>query len=370
MNHEKLSVFTTDTTPAYGITIAGAGGLLDKSIDGFLPLAKGLNVSTFRINPNVKNWVDLNSVRSKSIWGITIPKNAYAVSIICHAPQCASFDPTEIAFNDSTIIFIPKAEYSDFPWDILINSSIVRFIYLLVLRTALVGVGTSIGNDRRASWAHIYPRTLETLPVPKEIFDKTEKLMKIRNQLSKFAQAIATRWEKVKENIEKSPKKRLALYNIDFMNWNSDIEEKVDYHLTEEQGIWKLRPFVEDQSTLLQLQGSYELLNVVKYLLENLSDEGLTVRELQNLMVPENTESISALIDTACNPNSSDIQEFKKVFKEMDNIIASAFGLNKDQWTYIQDRLSTPPFDVLEPRWPWKAAEMRVIQEYEADRFA
>jgi hypothetical protein len=75
MNHPKLSEFTVVPTPTYGISVAQGGGLHGSYEAGLLPIGKGLNVSTFRINPNVRSWVDINKVRSKSIWGKKLPEN-------------------------------------------------------------------------------------------------------------------------------------------------------------------------------------------------------------------------------------------------------------------------------------------------------
>jgi hypothetical protein len=372
MDHPKLSEFIAAPTPTYGISVAQGGGLHGSSEAGLLPIGKGLNVSTFRINPNVRSWVDIDKVRSKSIWGKKLPEHAYAVSTICLTPQCAMFNPAEIGLNASTIIFVPKPEFADFPWDVLINSSVIRFLHLLVLRTALVGVGTPVsGRNRRVSWCTVYPRTISTLPVPKILFDKCEDFNQLSVELRRLADAIATRWERALAALARSNKKALALHNLDFANWQSDIQDKMDYHLEKGHDKWTLRVFDDNQSTFQFVEGSYALLNVVKYLLDNRKEgDSLTLREFQNLMVPEAPEPISDLIDAANDPNHPDIAEFNMIFKKTDEMISTAYGLDSARWRYIQERLTNPPFDVLVPRWPWKSVEMREIQEYSTDRFA
>jgi len=207
-------------------------------------------------------------------------------------------------------------------------------------------------------------------PVAKAVMDYSQELSGLGERLRVLGTKVGRRWETVAQEIAKSPKKTLALHGVDFSYWQSDIEEQVDFRLAEEQDVWTLRPYTEDQQTLLHLQGSYELLNVVRHVLEKREEEGLSARDFQNLAVPDNPEPISKLIDAARDPNSSDIREFKQLFREADQIVARAYGLNQDQWHYIQGRLADPPFDVLEPRWAWKAVEMREIQEYDVDRFA
>ncbi len=372
MRHPKLSEYAASPTPTYGISVAREGGLFNQHKKGLLPIGKGLNVSTFRINPNVSRWVDINKVRSKSIWGKQLPKQAFALSTICLAPQCAAFSPNEIGLNASTIIFVPKPEYLNFPWDALLNSSIIRFIHQLILRTALVGVGTPIHDqDRRVSWCTVYPRTISTLPVPKALLDETTNLRQLQSELSRLADAIATRWDRALTSLSDSTKVALVLCNVDFANWQSDIEDEVEFRLEKQIGKWVLRAYIQNQSTLQYVEGTYSLLNVIKYLLDARKEkERLTLREFQNLMVPENFDGVSKLLDEARDPHHPDIKEFQRLSEKVDRIIADAYGLNVAQQNYLNRRLASPPFDVLIPRWPWKYVEMREIQEYETDRFA
>lgn len=370
MNHPRLEEFTTDSTPSYGVTVAHGGALNDKPKPGLLPMGKGANVYTFCLTSSVSSWVDLKKVRDKSIWGEALPQEAYALARICLAPQWTKFDPSQITLNDSVLVMVPKPEYSDFPWTLLLNSSPMRFVHLLTLRTALVGVGTPVGEGRRAAWCTIYPRTGRAYPVPKGFFMEKQKLAKIEKELSRLAGAIIGRWDAVARNIVKARPKHLALCGVDFSNWGSDIDSEVEYRITGSESKRILRPYTENQPTFLHIEGSYELLNVVKHLLEQRDVVELQARELQNLPIPEDYQEISRLIDEARDPDSPDIKEFKRLFKEADEMIAQAYGLNKEQWRYVQERLASPPFDVLKPRWPWKSVEARGIQAYDIDRFA
>jgi len=373
MTNPPVKEYALEPTPSFGVKVGGAGRLFSEPSAGHLPFGKGQNISSFYLNRSVSNWVDLARVTDKSIWKKTdiakVPA-AYALSKIALALQCVMFDHKKCALNDTTVIFVPKKEFEVVPWDVLFNSSVMRFVHLLTLRVGLVGVGTRVEGGRRVSWCSIYPRTISALPVPHDILQYAESLSSRAKQLRELATAIARRWETVSEQVAKASKKTLALLQVDFANWQSDIEERVEFRLSRENNVWTLRPFVGNQPTFLFIQGSHELLNVVKYLLELRGDKTLTARELQYLSIPDNAEIVSRLIDTARDPNSSEIREFKRSFKEADDMIAAAYGLSQAQWKYVQNRLATPPFDVLQSRWPWKAVEMREIQEYASDRFA
>jgi len=369
-----LQEYAVESTPTYGIKVGGAGRLSQKALGGLLPMGKGQNISSYYINTTATSWVDTQNVADSSIWGrpgTAKVHQAYALSEITMTLQCGLFDPTTYALSNVTVVFVPRSKFCDFPWDVLLNSSVLRFVHLVVLRVSLVGVGTPIEGGRRVSWCHTYPRTLASLPVPRDIMNRKEELSIIGAKLRALAGKIARRWETVSEELSKSTKKPLALQGVDFSNWQSDIGEEVDFRLAQQGQMWTLKPYTEkDQQTLLSIQGSYELLNVVKYLLEEREEEELSARDFQNLLVPDHPEPISNLLDTARDSNSADIREFKQLFKQADDIIADAYGLSDDQWKYVQTRLAGRPFDVLEPRWAWKSVEMREIQEYDVDRFA
>jgi hypothetical protein len=234
----------------------------------------------------------------------------------------------------------------------------------------LVGVGTPIGGGRRAAWCTIYPRTGRAYPVPKSIFEEERTLARTEGALNRLAEGIIRRWDSIASKIAEAKSKHLALYGVDFSHWGSDIDNGVEYRITGLEKEKTLRPYTENQPTFLHIEGSYELLNVVRHLLEQRDSVELRARELQNMPIPENYQEISKLIDEARNPDSPDINEFKRLFKEADEMIAHAFGLDNAQWKYVQDRLASPPFDRLEPRWPWKSVETRGIQAYAIDRFA
>jgi type I restriction-modification system DNA methylase subunit len=370
MSHSSIEKYSIPPTPSYGIKIGRKGKLYHEFNETRLPIGKGLNISMFHLDKHVTRWVDISQVESKSIWGKSdLPQEAYVLSGITLAPQCANFNSSDFAFNDSARVLIPKAEYADFPWDSLINSSIIRFVHLLTLRSGLVGVGTKMGNDRRAAWCVLYPRVITNFPVPERLVKDPGKLAEIAVEIRKIAGAIANRWKIVNDTISNSSKKPLVLFNIDFGFWKGDLPTSTQFKLTLEDGKWVLRAHIKNQTTLLSLTGPRDLLNVVRYLLCQKAGN-LKTRDLQELQVPEDISNVSALIDNANNPESIEIGQFMELFAEADKIIAKAFELSTEEVNYIRNRISTPPLDVLQPRWPWMVSEKRGIQEYESDRFA
>jgi hypothetical protein len=368
----RLIEYADFSTPRQGIKVGAPGRLSLSPKEGLLPIGKGLNVIAFHMNSKVTSWVNLEDVDDKSIWGldeITDHAKAFAVSSIALTPQCAIFNPNELALNNSTVIFVPNDKAENVPWDVVLNSSVIRYFQFLTLRAALVGVGTSIGNGRRASWCTLAGRTLSALPVPSGLVENSNLISGHAEKLRRLGSKIVNRSALVIEELGKSKMVPLAMGTVDFGNWESDISELDDLRLEQESGDWTLRPYVDDQATLLFLKGPRELLIVIRFLLEKREEEGLSARELQDLKVPQDYVKISRLIEIAADPDSADILEFKKVFEEVDSVVAKAYGLTSSQWKYLQSRVKSPPLDVLEPRWPWKVAAVRNIQEYNTDRF-
>lgn len=371
MSETRLSDYAVPPTPSYGIKVGRSRGLFRHPSDTRLPIGKGLNISTFYLESHVTHWVDLSKVESRSIWKDKnmVEGEAYALSGITLAPQCTLIRPSTFALNDSARVFVQKPEYSTFPWDVLINSSIIRYAHLLTLRAGLVGVGTLVGEGRRAAWCVLYPRVIANFPVPARLVKDPGELLHIASELRRLAALIAERWQNINNAINRAGKKALALFGLSFDHWRGGIPKDAKIRLVHENGRFVLRPYADEQATLMYLEGPYELLNVVVYLIE-VRGGAITTRELQELPVPEDFNSISVLVDNARNPDSPNIRRFKELHFRADEIIALAFGLTKAEFAYIQRRLSTQPLDVLKPRWPWKTAKRRRIKEYEADRFA
>ena len=366
----SLGNFMRNATPTYGIKVGAAGKLSEKPGQGLLPIGKGLNISTFYLDEKVERWLSIGKAESRSIWGGDLGdvRKAYAVSIIALAPQCTAFDPTSFAFNDTALIMLSRPEYEGVPWDLIINSSISRLVHLLSLRTALIGAGTSIGGGRRASWCHLYPRVVSAFPVPAKLVEEPKPLITLAGKLRQSAAEIARRWQTIDKELAAAPKKPISFLNADFSDWQGDLYEGLEYKIEKEGRDWVLRPYDKDQVLLMSIRGSYELLRIVKFLIEG-RETPPTVKEVQQLRIPENYEALSELIEHAEDPQSPEIKRFQELYRRADEVIGEGFGLNTRELDYVQKRLSAPPFDVLQPRWPWKAAERRTIQEYATDRF-
>jgi type I restriction-modification system DNA methylase subunit len=326
-----------------------------------LPVGKGTDISTFYADQgSFDGYVNPAEVSIPYLWRYRewLPEVGYVFSELGLSIQSAKFNPQTFAFNNSAIIFIPNEETKAFPWDAFFNSSVSRFVFLTCLRSA------SLAGSLRS---HIYPRTVRALPVPEEIFNLEKELTTLAEKLRELAEKISNRWKNIEEEIQNAETKKLAEYPIDFRNWSgtaygsATIKKRDDTYL--------LTAITEEgQASPFFIEGEYELLNVVKYLLGDVNE--INPRRLQTLEVPVNYRDISRMIDEAADSESPIILRFKEVLKEVDKIIADSFGLKEEDLEYIEKRLSTPPFSELQPRWPWTPVKRRPIVTYHTDRFA
>ena len=329
----------------FGMKLGCGDKIKQNKTDGSYRIFKGSDIATFYLDESAsEGWVTPQDAEGKSIWGHLneIQNTAYAIAEIAITLTCSKFDPQQIVFNNSAIIFVPAQEYQDFPWDIYLNSSVMRFIHLLTLRTAIL-------LRKRCT---VYPRTLKGLPVPKGIIAKTSELNRLANDLRSLSQRIKNRWDLVDLAIENATKQRLSTFALDFSTWVGTATGILT--ITEIDGKDSLTLVNEDgERSLLYLHGPLELLKIAKYLLSENEESEVASDNLQLLEIPTNHIEITQMIENAENPNSSEIVQFKQLIDVADETIEKAFDLSTSERAYIHKRLSEYPLGAFIPRYPW-----------------
>jgi hypothetical protein len=333
----------------FGMKLGSGEKIKQKETKGSYTILKGSDIATFYLDESAsEGWVNPDDAESKSIWGHLdeIQDIAYVVPEITITLTCSRFNPKELAFNNSTIVFVPAAKYKDFPWDIYLNSSVVRFIHLLSFRTTIL-------LRKRCT---VYPRTLERLPVPEEMMAQGSELDKLAKDLRDLSSRIKNRWGLVDQAIASATKKRLSTFPLDFSTWTgtatgmitlTEIDGKDSLTVVDEEGV----------RSLLYLHGALDLLKIIKYLLSENEDEESRISPdtLQRLEIPTNYAEIAQMIDNAENPNSTEIVRFRHLIDLADEIIERTFGLSASDRAYIHKRLSEYPLGAFVPRYPWTA---------------
>jgi hypothetical protein len=142
----------------YGVTRAGVEVSPDPKGGRPLPVLSGRGIAVAWAGEPA-GYVDLEAVRSPSIWGREGKARTYlAVANIVRAPfgVLVREEKSSVAV-DSVIVGIPKPGLGEAVAAYL-NSSLARWYWAVRLRSGVI----------QGYYAHIYPRTLEALPWPRE----------------------------------------------------------------------------------------------------------------------------------------------------------------------------------------------------------
>jgi hypothetical protein len=115
------------------------------------------------------------------------------------------------------------------------------------------------------------------------------------------------------------------------------------------------------------MEGDPDALRVIKYMMDH---PEFSLTPYPGAEIPRDYHTIAEAIKNADISKNPEIIRFKKVLDESEEIIAHAFGLTKPEWKHIRQRLDTPPFAAMQPRWPWVPAKIRATRIYDQNRFA
>ncbi|GLV47592.1 hypothetical protein TJA_07620 [Thermus sp. LT1-2-5] len=313
-------------------------------------------------------YVDLDQVRRRpygklSLWGNTEwPRNYLAVANISLVPIAAlirSGEESPVATLDSTIIGIPKKNLAEAVAAYL-NSSLARWYYLVRLRS-----GVLEGSSR----AHIYPRTLEALPWPKdpdlEVLRRLKDLYQKLEELALASRSNPKTWLQgaIEERIQKGRAFSLSApkFGLNFHDWQEACKAG-DITL---EGTW-LKGGLFSQ---LDLKDP-DLARFVHLVLSMVDEEAqVKKRDLQKLQVPEDYRELLLEYERREHAFSSVPQAFLRILEEIDEAVFDLFGLTKEEREHIRKRLRQFPLNRLKPRYPWEVVRLRPLKAYTEDRY-
>ncbi|WP_135256330.1 N-6 DNA methylase [Thermus caldilimi] len=310
-------------------------------------------------------YVDLEAVRGRpygklSLWGNANPPDAYlAVANIALSPFGALVgnkegEPVPL---DTLIVGVPQAHLGE-ALAAYLNSSLVRWYYVLRLRSGVI----------QGYFAHIYPRTLEALPWPKEPNQETlGRLGELYRELERLAGVSRDNpraW--LLAEVEKRMQAREGL---------SLRAPGLGLNFTE----WQGAPSPEElrvEGTVLQA-GLFDRLDLkdpdlarfVYLMLTSVETERVGSEELQKLFVPTDYKELLATYEAKARSFAGVQEAFFRRLREVDEAVFDLFGLTEEERAHILGRLSAFPLDRLRPRYPWEAGRVRPLRAYTEDRF-
>jgi hypothetical protein len=308
-------------------------------------------------------YVDLEAVRGRpygklSFWGNENPPETYlAAAEIGLAPFAALVrDSHPVALN-TLVVGVPRKDLGE-ALAAYLNSSLVRWYYLLRLRSGVI----------QGYFAHIYPRTLETLPWPKDpdtgVLERLTELYRELERLAQVSRDNPRAW--LLSEVESRMEARAGLplrapgWGLDFREWQgAPSPEELVVEGTVLQGGLFARLDLKDP----------HLARFVHLVLTSAEAERVESGELQKLFVPMDYRELLAVYEAKERAFAGVREAFFRTLKEVDEAVFDLFGLTEEKRAHILGRLSAFPLDRLHSRYPWEVGQVRPLRAYTEDRF-
>lgn len=306
-------------------------------------------------------WIDLDAVAERPFGKLSLwrtPRKAGTATIqvaeIALAPF-ASVDAQQAALNTIVVgeagsLTMAKAVAA------YINSSLARFYWALKLRSGVI----------QGFYAHVYPRTLETLPWPKTMTSQAEQAL--AEGYDRLAELAGRAKNNPNEWLLAETERRLAAGRLRITEPSLGLRflEAGAESLVEELQ-WqenRLEPLAEFADPAL---AEYAF-----YLLTLTAEEGALVKaaDVQKLLVPADYAALLAEYHQRSINFRQVEQDFMAALAAVDGAVYTAFGLTSAEQDFITQRLNRFPLNRLQPRYPWQVVRPRPIKAYMEDRFA
>ncbi|RTG93861.1 N-6 DNA methylase [Thermus scotoductus] len=312
-------------------------------------------------------YTDLEAVRARpygklSLWGRENPPESYlVVANIALTPFGALVrqrnEGVVPAALDTLIVGVPKPDLAEAVAAYL-NSSLVRWYWAVRLRSGVI----------QGYYAHIYPRTLEALPWPREprrdLLDRLAELYRTLEGQARASRDNPREWlsREVERRIENGAVLPLSapLFGLDFTGWQDRVPPKdlrVDGMVL--RGSLHARLDLRDP----------DLARFVHLLLTSLAAEFVASEDLQKLFIPRDYQDLLREYHVREKAFSRAKGDFLNTLAAVDEAVFDLFGLTSEERKHIVERLGSFPLDRLRPRYPWDVEEIRPLRAYTEDRF-
>ncbi|MCL1466286.1 HsdM family class I SAM-dependent methyltransferase [Argonema galeatum] len=310
-------------------------------------------------------WVDLEAVKNRpngklSLWAERTPEAFIIVSELAKAPFASVVKGTDFAAVNTVIVAVPKANNpSAEAVAAYLNSKLARYYWALRLRSGVI----------QGYYAHVYPRTLESMPWVRNLDAKIEQqLVDSYNNLAQLA-AIAKNnpdeWllSEVETRIETSRYKLSdRTLGLNFSNWSTEdvqVEElNLDGNLLR-AGLFSIQLVDANLAELV-----YKLLT-----LNSDEDTSISRSTIQKLLVPQNYANLMQEYRQRQVSFQQVESNFFEVLDRIDSTVYEMFGITDEEKEHIETRLAIFPLNKLQPRYPWQTVRPRPIKAYTEDRF-
>jgi hypothetical protein len=349
----------------YGVQRGGVEVTEDPQGDRPVPVLAGRGLAVAWPG-EIAGYVDLTAVARRpygklSLWGNEKwPKSYLVAGEIALSPTCGFIrsEKQPIAALNTLVVGVPKEGLGEAVAAYL-NSSLARWYWAVRLRS-----GVLEGSSR----AHIYPRTLEALPWPREpredLLGKLSALYGDLEALARESRDNPSEWflREVEDRIDRREALPLSAprFDLDFRKWQDQVP-RIDLRV--EGAVLKGSLHAE-----LDLKDP-DLARFVHLLLNLLEEVTVSSEVLQKLLVPRDYRDLLREYDNREQAFSGVRERFMATLEAVDEVVFDLFGLTPGERAHVKARLASFPLNRLRPRYPWEVGEPRPLRAYTEDRF-
>jgi hypothetical protein len=348
----------------YGVQRGGVEATEDPQGDRPVPVLAGRGLAVAWPG-EIAGYVDLTAVARRpygklSLWGNEKwPKSYLVAGEIALSPTCGLIrsEKEPIAALNTLVVGVPKEGLGEAVAAYL-NSSLARWYWAVRLRSGVI----------QGFYAHIYPRTLEALPWPREpkedLLGKLSALYRDMEALARESRDNPSEWflREVEDRIDRRGALPLRArdFGLDFRKWQDQVP-RIDLRV--EGAVLRGSLHAE-----LDLKNP-DLARFVHLLLGLLEAETVGSEDLQKLLVPRDYRDLLREYDNREQTFSGVRERFMATLEAVDEVVFDLFGLTPDERAHVKARLASFPLNRLRPRYPWEVGEPRPLRAYTEDRF-
>lgn len=328
---------------------------------------KGENISLGVIEgePQETN-IDIQNVDDPSIWKFlnVLPDRAFAFLRISSGPTATPFNPHEKVFLDTASLFIPKEPLQDFPFDLLMLSSVYRFFY---------GVYSRMGAVEEM-WSNHYPTNLSWLPWNENLTEYTHDIENLREEYLQTCKAMHNRADTLLaklHEVETITFQRAVADSVHLSPWSMEWNgmEFGESHLVSAKDA-KFYEHFSNGSYLVQLGeslhswigiGDKEIAKRFRAVLTILDGREIKREDIIKILLPKEDTDLQNFMESVEEYDSGNaFGKFDTIVKKIDDMVCSAFEISEDEKHFIQEEMATDSFlRYIKPSLPFTGKKKR-----------
>lgn len=343
----------------YGLAKRGKGILEE----GGLPLWKGENVRAGSLaGSSAFPHVDVSAVDSPSVWAYThiLPERMYALPRIEQIACAAPFNPHAAAMDNTVIVFAPRADLTELPFDVIISSRIFAFCSILSLRT-------SYSNKLRSD---LYPSVIAALPWSEALVAQTDALNAARTRLFDACRRRFDAGASIRAEAEALGLRPLRDVFRQHAPGATLVQSEAiaegepfavgDVMVAADGDAWTILPDAANEAASLTVP-SEEIATLIAAALRLATGSDLSRTALLRLPTPPDADVATGLTELSARYATDALEDAVEAEVDaIDAIVGPALGLSADDIGFIQHEMANDAFlSRVRPRYPYFTPKQR-----------